>query len=301
MIHRDKAVVVSEMGDEDQDKQRGLMKELIKLMEIQLMKADGPSSSPVSSKISATEGKCFPAQARNASKITSWMALWHYLRDRGEDMRKWHDQTTPVLRARVRELQSRSRSGVVAPVTTGNKQRGPALRRGGERDNRVYWTVWIRWPGTSEPHKYQALVDSGAQCTLMSSSHEGTESIHICGVSGGSQELTALEAKIRLTGTDWQKHPIVTGPGAPCMLDIDCLRRGHFKDPTGYRWAFGIAAGDTDDMKQPSLLPGLSEDPSVVGLLHVKEQQVPTATKTVHRQQYCTNRDSSLPILKLIR
>ena len=151
LIHRDKAVVVSEMCDEDQDKQQGLMKELIKLMEIQLIKADGPSSSPVSSKISATEGKCFPAQARNASKITSWMALWHYLRDRGEDMRK---------------------------------------------------------------------------CTLMPSSHEGTESIHICGVSGGSQELTALEAKIRLTGTDWQKHPIVTGPGAPCMLDIDCLRRG---------------------------------------------------------------------------
>ena len=54
-------------------------------------------------------------------------------------------------------------------------------------------------------------------------------------------------------------------------------------------------------MKKPSLLPGLSEDPSVVGLLHVKEQQVPVATKTVHRQQYCTNRDSSLPILKLIR
>jgi len=226
LIHRDKAVVVSEMCDEDQDKQRGLMKGLIKLMEIQLIKADGPSSSPVSSKISATEGKCFPAQARNASKITSWMALWHYLRDRGEDMRK---------------------------------------------------------------------------CTLMPSSHEGTESIHICGVSGGSQELTALEAKIRLTGTDWQKHPIVTGPGAPCMLDIDCLRRGHFKDPKGYRWAFGIAAVDTDNIKQLSVLPGLSEDPSVVGLLHVKEQQVPTATKTVHRQQYCTNRDSSLPILKLIR
>ncbi len=65
----------------------------------------------------------------------------------------------------------------------------------------------------------------------------------------------------------------MTGPGAPYILGIDYLRRGHFKDPKGYRWAFGIAAGDTDDMKQPSLLPGLSEDPSVVGLLHVKEQQ----------------------------
>ena len=49
-----------------------------------------------------------------------------------------------------------------------------------------------------------------------------------------------------------------------------------------------------------SALSGLSEDLSVVGLLRVKEQQVPIATKTVHRQQY-HNRDSSLPILKLIR
>ena len=162
LINRDKAVVVSEMCDEDQDKQQGLMKGLIKLMEIQLIKADGPSSSPVSSKISATEGKCFPAQVRNNSKITSCIALWHYLRDCGEDMRKWHDQTTSVLQARVRELQSRSHSRVVTPVTTGNEQRDPALSRGGERDNRVYWTVWIRWPGTSKPQKYQALVDSGA-------------------------------------------------------------------------------------------------------------------------------------------
>ena len=61
LIHRDKAVVVSEMCDEDQDKQRGLMKELIKLMKIQLIKEDGSPSSPVSSKISAIEGKRFPA------------------------------------------------------------------------------------------------------------------------------------------------------------------------------------------------------------------------------------------------
>jgi len=50
-----------------------------------------------------------------------------------------------------------------------------------------------------------------------------------------------------------------------------------------------------------SALPGLSEDPSVVGLLRVKEQQVPIATKMVHRWQYRTNRDSLLPIQKLIR
>ncbi|KAK4806143.1 hypothetical protein QYF61_001066 [Mycteria americana] len=40
--------------------------------------------------------------------------------------------------------------------------------------------------------------------------------------------------------------------------------------------------------------------PSVVGLLWVKEQQVPIATVMVHRRQYCTNRDSLVPIHKLI-
>ena len=121
MIHRDKAVVVSEMCDEDQDKQRGLMKELIKLMKIQLIKEDGSPSSPVSSKISAIEGKRFPARVRNNNRTASRVALWRYLRDHGEDMRKWHDQDTPVLRARVRELQNRPTTSVVAPVTTGNE------------------------------------------------------------------------------------------------------------------------------------------------------------------------------------
>ncbi len=106
-------------------------------------------------------------------------------------------------------------------------------------------------------------MDTGAQCTLMPSNHEGTESVHISGVTGGSQELIVLEAKISLTGKDRQKHPVVTGPGTPCILDIDYLRRGHFKDPKGYPLAFGIAAVDTD-IKQLSVLPGLSEDPSAV-------------------------------------
>lgn len=97
MINRDEPIVVSETFDEDQDKQRGLMKELIKLMKIQLIKEDGSPSSPVSSKISAIEGKCFPARVRNNSRTASRAALWRYLRDHGEDIRKWHDQDTPVL------------------------------------------------------------------------------------------------------------------------------------------------------------------------------------------------------------
>jgi len=158
-----------------------------------------------------------------------------------------------------------------------------------EKDNRVYWTVWIRWPGTSDPQEYKALVDTGAQCTLMTSDFKESESICISGVTGGSQELSVLEGEVSLTGQDWQKHPIVTGPEAPCILGIDYLRRGSFKDPKGYWWAFGIAALQKEEIKQLSILPGLSEDPSVVGLLRAEEQQVPIATTTVYQQQYCTN------------
>ncbi|KAK4810010.1 hypothetical protein QYF61_005073 [Mycteria americana] len=50
-----------------------------------------------------------------------------------------------------------------------------------------------------------------------------------------------------------------------------------------------------------SSLPVLSEDLSVVGLLQVKEEQMPVATMTVHWQQYHTNQDSLVPIHKLVR
>ncbi|GAB0210275.1 hypothetical protein GRJ2_003493300 [Grus japonensis] len=113
--------------------------------------------------------------------------------------------------------------------------------------------------------------------------------------------LTLLEAEVSLTGNEWEKHPIVTGPEAPCILGIDYLRRGYFKDPKGYRWPFGIAALEAEEIEPLSSLPGLSEDPSVVGLLRVEEQPVPIATTTVHQRQYRTNRDSLVPIHKLIR
>ncbi|GAB0203964.1 hypothetical protein GRJ2_002862000 [Grus japonensis] len=86
---------------------------------------------------------------------------------------------------------------------------------------------------------------------------------------------------------------------APCILGIDYLRKGYFRDPKGYRWAFGIAALETGEMEQLSTLPSLSEDPSVVGLL--KEQHVPIAPTTVDQRRYHTNRDSLIPIRKLIR
>ncbi|RMC19769.1 hypothetical protein DUI87_03333 [Hirundo rustica rustica] len=135
----------------------------------------------------------------------------------------------------------------------------------------------------------------------MPSRYVGTESISISGVTGGSQQLTVLEAEVSLTGNGWQKHPIVTGPEAPCILGIDYLRNGYFKDPKGYRWAFGIAAVETEDIRQLNTLPGLSDDSCAVGLLRAEEQQVPIATTTVHRRQYRTDRDSVIPIHEMIR
>ncbi|RMC10437.1 hypothetical protein DUI87_13242 [Hirundo rustica rustica] len=176
-----------------------------------------------------------------------------------------------------------------------------AASQGEARENRVYWTVWIRWPGTSEPQKYEALVDTGSQCTLIPSEYVETEPISIAGVTGGSQELTLLEAEVSLTGKEWQKHPIVTGSGAPCILSIDFLRNGYYKDSKGFRWAFGIAAVEAEGIKKLNSLPGLSENPSAVGLLKVEEQRVPVATSTVHRRQYRTNRDAVIPIHKMIR
>lgn len=45
-----------------------------------------------------------------------------------------------------------------------------------------------------------------------------------------------------------------------------------------YQWAFGRAALEMKEIEQLSTLPGLSEDPSVVRLLTVEEQQVPIIT-----------------------
>ena len=59
-----------------------------------------------------------------------------------------------------------------------------------------------------------------------------------------------------------------------------------FQGPKGVP---GIAALETEAIEQLPTLPGLSEDPSVVGLLRVEGQQVPIATTAVHQQQYHTN------------
>lgn len=63
----------------------------------------------------------------------------------------------------------------------------------------------------------------------------------------------------------YRQFLLVTGPEAPCILGIDFLQSGYFKDPEGLRWAFGIAAVETEGIKQLNTLPGLSENPSQCG------------------------------------
>lgn len=101
----------------------------------------------------------------------------------------------------------------------------------------------------------------------MPSSYTGEEPICSSGMTGESQQLTILEAETSLTGNEWQKHATVTGPEALCIFGTDYLRKGYFKGPKEYHWAFTTAALETEEIKQLSAWPFLSEDPSVVGLL----------------------------------
>ncbi|KAK4810528.1 hypothetical protein QYF61_004491 [Mycteria americana] len=221
-----------------------------------------PSSSPQASTLavrSAPRSQSPPVQVRGkgSPRCMPRGTLWFFLRDQGEDMREWDGEPNFKLEAHrhkkaisnlpdteeglrcpplilVRGLLVWHCKGQTANTLTRNRNKVPAFSQEEERGDRVYWTVWIRWPGTSDPEKYKALVDTGAHCTLMQSGYRGTEPIWISGVTGESQQLSVLEAEVSLTGDKWQKHPIVTSPDSPSILGIDYLRRGYFKDIKRY-------------------------------------------------------------------
>ncbi|KAK4831282.1 hypothetical protein QYF61_016752 [Mycteria americana] len=146
----------------------------------------GRSSSCTPTKASTIKSQLFSVQLKGYRWRIPRATLWFFLHDQEEDMRKWDCEPTWRLEAQAEE-----------------------------RDNRVYWTVLIRWLGTSAPRDHKALVDTSAEYTLIPPDYKGAESIHISGVMGGSQELSVLEAEVSLTGNEWQKHPIVTSLEAP--------------------------------------------------------------------------------------
>jgi len=65
-------------------------------------------SPPVRARISSIRGKCFSAQERGYRGYTPRGTLWFYLRDHGEDMKKWDGKPTSTLEAQVRELRGKT-------------------------------------------------------------------------------------------------------------------------------------------------------------------------------------------------
>jgi len=69
------------------------------------MKESRSYSPPVWASVSAIRGKRFPAQEREYRGYTPRGTLWFYLRDHGEDMRKWDAKPTSSLEARGRVVR----------------------------------------------------------------------------------------------------------------------------------------------------------------------------------------------------
>ncbi|GAB0208401.1 hypothetical protein GRJ2_003305800 [Grus japonensis] len=97
--------------------------------DVRQLKEDISYSPPVQTRISAVRSKCSSAPERGYRAYTPRGILWFYLRDHGEDMRKWDGKPTSTLRARVREEQSKtvikrdSSRKNAAPVSTGQPPR----------------------------------------------------------------------------------------------------------------------------------------------------------------------------------
>lgn len=78
----------------------------------------------------------------------------------------------------------------------------PAASLAAGKDNQIYWAVWVRWPGTTWHHLHHALMDTGAQCTLLSLC-SSDEWVVIHRVSGEDTWLPLLEGSLSLNRQDW--------------------------------------------------------------------------------------------------
>ncbi|GAB0205734.1 ubiquitin carboxyl-terminal hydrolase 4 [Grus japonensis] len=105
--------------------------------DVRQLKEDISYSPPVQTRIAAVRRKR-SAPEWGYKAYTPRDILWFYLRDHGEDMRKWDGKPTSTLRARVHELQGKtavqrdSSRKNAAPVSTGQPPR-PS-----ERPDRTY-------------------------------------------------------------------------------------------------------------------------------------------------------------------
>ncbi|TRZ10814.1 hypothetical protein HGM15179_016283 [Zosterops borbonicus] len=110
---------------------------------------------------------------------------------------------------------------------------------------------------------------------------------------GESQRLTILEAEVSLQ-LNWSQVGNTPGPEALCILGIDYLRRGYFKDPKWRCWAFGIDALETEKIRE--LVLGASGDPSAEGQRTAGTDRYQTG----HCQKYCPSRDCVTSIHEMI-
>ncbi|GAB0208546.1 ubiquitin carboxyl-terminal hydrolase 4 [Grus japonensis] len=76
--------------------------------DVRQLKEDISYSPPVQTRIAAVRSKRFSAPERGYRAYTPRGSLWFYLRDHGEDMRKWDGKPTSILQARVHELQGKT-------------------------------------------------------------------------------------------------------------------------------------------------------------------------------------------------
>ncbi|XP_046761077.1 uncharacterized protein LOC121108186 [Gallus gallus] len=111
----------------DRGGERPFINELVNKLqdfELHLIPLRQPESFNISAIRLAINRRRPPVQASDNSKTGSRFALWHYLCDHWEDMKKWHKKPTSALQARVKELEDRSTTNfskkVVAPVDAGH-------------------------------------------------------------------------------------------------------------------------------------------------------------------------------------
>ncbi|RMC09781.1 hypothetical protein DUI87_13568 [Hirundo rustica rustica] len=236
-----------------------------------------------------------------------------------KELRERMEEVTEEIRE-VREKMRRNSSHVAPVRVTGPRVRGqqpPARERGYTpradlwyflRDHGEDMGRWDGKPTSALAARVRELKEKNTnrggstKMKVASTSHDQAARTYFhCwgdgGITGidsvGSRGEPDREGVAETSNCDWLR--------APCILGIDFLRNGYYKDSKGLRWAFGIAAVEAEGIKKLNSLPGLSENPSAVGLLKVEEQRVPVATSTVHRRQYRKNRDAVIPIHKMIR
>ncbi|GAB0195093.1 hypothetical protein GRJ2_001974600 [Grus japonensis] len=139
----EEAPTVDEVAGRLRQYEESLSSSLISAVEklsqdIRQLKEDISYSPPAQTRIAAVRSKRFSAPERGYGAYTPRGILWFYLRDHGEDMRKWDGKPTSTLRARVRDLQGKtavkrdSSRKNAAPVST----RQPP--RPSERPDRTY-------------------------------------------------------------------------------------------------------------------------------------------------------------------